>query len=319
LRRATFDTLIVYPMSASQPAARPRLPLAVLLLCAAAAPGTPSAAHAETDPQAEFGASAQEESYTRFRYEHSKVVTRDPYPVLPGRFQLSVFYLFEEADRQWDDRWAPADRARTDGSAGVLVFSAGLARGIDASILTTYTRITDEETFPGTVSGIQNISVLGTMAFYQNPDRTVAIAYVPSMIFPLGPESTPLRLGTTEGTFGYDNRVSFSIDFAGNWTTTADFGYVQLFGAEPGETWGFLSTNAGIGYQAASWLQPIIEISYAHGYELRSPDTDAIAVLGGVLLPLPGKILAQGGVQQFVAGRNADIATRFIFGLKVTF
>ena len=35
-----------------------------------------------------------EEEYTKFRYEHNKLFTSDPFPVQPGRVQLSPMYLF---------------------------------------------------------------------------------------------------------------------------------------------------------------------------------------------------------------------------------
>jgi hypothetical protein len=65
------------------------------------------------------------------------------------------------------------------------------------------------------------------------------------------------------------------------------------------------------GYQPIPWLQPEAELNYARLFTRGAPDSHALAVTAGFVLPPADWITARLGGQQGISGRNADRTTDF--------
>ena len=262
---------------------------------------------------------AQDE-YTRFRYEHSKIITEDPFPVRPGGFQVELEYFCRMSDSQWTDGWKPKKRGRLVQNLGFLAMAYGVARNLDIEASLGYAQLLDREATPSTGDGLTSLIVGATYLFYHDEDAAFAVAYLPSFSFPIGDEDDVDELGALFELYIFENSIVIVKDWAWPWTSNFDVRYAWFFGEGAGGSNGVVMVNAALGYQVTPWLQPVVEVSYARHFVASGGDEERVSVLGGALfLPLTSNIRIEVGGKQSVAGRNANQITSIAANISVTF
>jgi len=125
---------------------------------------------------------------------------------------------------------------------------------------------------------------------------------------PLGRESDSDRLGPSQEFWSFEQKLALSKDW-GCWTSNADVGFSLPFGGKRRDDRGTLESNLAVGYQLCDWLQPEVELNYAHDFMEGGQDSDSVAATAGLVMPLSDRWRVSVGVQQAIAGRNADRGT----------
>ena len=262
---------------------------------------------------------AQDE-YTRFRYEHSKIITEDPFPVHPGGFQVELEYFCRMSDSQWTDGWKPKSRDRLVQNLVFLSAAYGVVRNLDIEASLGYSTLLDRERTPQRSDGLINLIVGATYLFYHNEDAAFAMAYLPALSFPIGDQEDIDELGALFEFYIFENTIAIVKDWAWPWTSNFDLRYLWFFGEGAGVSNGAVVIDAALGYQVTPWLQPVVEVTYARDFVTSGGDAERVSVLVGALfLPLTSNIRIEVGGRQSVAGRNANQITSITTNISVTF
>jgi len=246
--------------------------------------------------------------------EHAKINTDDAAPVDPGHFELELGYSFTRAKRQWDDKWSEESRGLTREHAVELGLTYGLVENLDVGLGMGYADLYDRDSDLRDGGGVTDLGVGLKWRFYHNEDLKLSLAYLPGLTLPVGRESDSDRLGPSQEFWSLDQKLALSKDW-GRWTANADVGYSLPFGGKRGDARGTLESNLAVGYQLYDWLQPEVELNYAHDFVHKGHDSDLLAVTAGLVMPLSDRWRASVGVQQAIAGRNADRGTTGMFSL----
>jgi hypothetical protein len=262
------------------------------------------------------GEAAQEEEAA----EHQKVNTPDATTVDPGHFEIESSYAFEQVWRFWDsgghERRQPMER---DSAAGLAVVG-GILENLDLELNSTYQWIKDEENnFDGEGFGDLNLNL--RYRFVNDTKRHLEIAYIEGMTFPIGSRATEKEyeaISTNQEYWSLNQTLVVSKDW-GRWTGDADVGYSQAFGAQREHVIGVLNGDAALGYQVLPWLQPEIELNYAHTFTEHISDQDLIAATVGLVIPINESWQLMVGVQEGLWGRNTDEATTCRVALRWVF
>jgi len=251
--------------------------------------------------------------------EHAKLNTEDASPVDPGHFEFELAYSFTQAGRQFDNRWDTTRRRYTREHAFEIGLTCGIVENLDAGVgiglVDVYDRDNDHyeddenHTGPHYGTGISDVAVSAKWRFYHNERLKLEVAYLPGVTIPAGNRSDGNRIGPSQEFWSFDQRISVSKDFLKRWTMNADFGFSLPFGEKRREARGTFDANAAVGYQLLDWIQPEVEVNYAHDTVRAEPDADVIAVTVGVILPIAEHWRIDAGVQQVVSARNADKST----------
>jgi len=260
-----------------------------------------------------------ERGYTRFRYEHSKIITADPYPLAPGQVQLEIDYAYFNSSGRFDNNWTPRRRPEQIRNVALLTTSMGIARGIDASLGILYKNAVDFSRTPRSGDAFSTILASSTMLLHYDDQRRFAVAYIPLFSFPLQDDEELEALEILPRSFAWDNRLVLSKDFATNWTVNYDIGYIWPFGRDVGHDRGIFTTSGAIGYQYFSWLQPVFEMLYIHEFRDGANDRDRFSVITGMVMPVSSQMRVELGVLQNVAGRNLPKLTSLIANFTVVF
>ncbi|HUW34272.1 MAG TPA: transporter [Planctomycetota bacterium] len=257
--------------------------------------------------------------YTRFRYEHNKLFTADPFPVQSGRVQLSPTYLFLGANHEWGDNWDLNPRGTTLEHTGLLVATVGVIRHVDASIAIGFSDILDEEQPQRTGGGIIDFALGSTILFYHTPELEFTLSYLPTFYTPTGTRTSVTIIGPSEEAFVFDNRIAGNLDWASKLITCADIGYSYYVNAGNARRKGRASTSVALGYQVLDWLQPEVELGYFYAIGLNAPDQQGFTVAGGVIMPVSDSVRIDFGAQHVVVGRNTDARTIVLLDMAITF
>jgi hypothetical protein len=254
------------------------------------------------------GAAAQEEAGP----EHAKLYTPDATTLEPGHFEIAPWYAFEQVRRFWDsgghEHRQPTER---DSAAGLAVVG-GLVQNLDLELNSTYQWIKDEENdFDGEGFGDLNLNL--RYRFVNDAKRHLEIAYIEGMTLPIGSRATEKEyeaISTSQEYWSLNQTLVVTKDW-GRWTGDADVGYFQGFGAQREHVVGALNGDAALGYQVLPWLQPEIELNYAHTFTEHISDQDLIAATVGLVMPINESWRLAVGVQKGLWGRNTDEATTY--------
>ena len=241
--------------------------------------------------------------------EHAKLNTEDASPVDPGHFEFELAYSFTQAGRQFDNRWDTTRRRYTREHAFELGLTYGLVENLDIGLGMGYADLYDRDSDPRDGGGLTDLTLGAKWRFYHNERLKLEVAYLPGVTIPAGNRSDGNRIGPSQEFWSFDQRISVSKDFLKRWTMNADFGFSLPFGEKRREARGTFDANAAVGYQLLDWIQPEVEVNYAHDTVRAEPDADVIAVTVGVILPIAEHWRIDAGVQQVVSARNADKST----------
>lgn len=260
-----------------------------------------------------------EDEYTRFRYEHSKIITSDPFPVALGRLQAEVQYFFRRSEHEWTDDGSRKDRRGRTLNLAALSLTYGVSKHADLEVVLGYASLIDNETTPDEGDGLTDLAAGSTILLHYNEEAGFAAAYLPRFTFPLGEKRDVDELAISLDSYTFDNRISITKDWSHYVTTNFDLGYIWFFGKNAGRTNGVVEANAAIGFQHERWLQPVFEVRYAREFAKSEDDAERISVVGGLVMRISDKTRIEIGVHQAVAGRNTNQFTGIIASVTITF
>ncbi len=260
-----------------------------------------------------------EDEYTRFRYEHSKIITEDPFPVAPGCLQAEVQYFFRRSEYEWTDDGSRKDRRGRTLNLANLSLTYGVSKHADLEVALGYASLIDNEQTPDEGDGLTDLLAGSTILLHYNKEAGFAVAYLPTFTFPLGEKRDSDELAISFESYTFDNRICIVKDWSHYVTTNFDLGYIWFFGKNAGRTNGVFEANAAIGFQHERWLQPVFEVRYAREFGESDDDAVRISVLGGLVMPISKKTRIEIGVHQAVAGRNINQFTGIIVNASITF
>ena len=246
--------------------------------------------------------------------ECAKLNTEDAVPVGPGEFELGFAYAFSRARRQWDDHWDGEKRGLTQEHAFEAGLTHGIADNLDIGVSWGYADIYDRDDPAGYGRGVTDLGVGAKWRFYHNEDTELSLAYLPGVTIPIGRRSDSDDIGPSQEYWSFDQKLAMT-KFWGRWTMNADVGYSLPLGEDADGARGMLDGNVAVGYQVCTWLQPEIELNYAHEFVSGGDDADELAVTAGLIMPLGDTWRMDIGIQQSVAGRNSDRGTTGIVAM----
>ncbi|MBN1493441.1 MAG: transporter [Candidatus Omnitrophica bacterium] len=251
-----------------------------------------------------------------FETDQSKINTEDAGPVAPGDIEVGFTYNLAMAKRQYDN---DADRRRRGylrEHAYDLAFATGIVDGIDIHFGIGYADLFDKDNgVPSHGHGWSDIEIGSKLQLYHSDERELTFTYFPSVVIPSGRESRSDRLGPGGDSTVFTQRLIVSKNW-GRWNVNGDTAYGLLIGNRQGArgTW---DINCACGYQVYSWLQPAVELNYAHDFVNSSSDADSFAITGGLIMPVHERVRVNAGVQQVLAGRNADQTTNITAAVTI--
>jgi len=260
-----------------------------------------------------------EEEYTKFRYEHNKLFTADPFPVNPGRVQLAPTYLFLGANHEWGDNWDLNPRGTTTEHTGLLIASTGVVRHVDVSAAIGFSELRDEEDPARTGGGLTDFGIGSTIMFFHTRKMEFALSYLPTFFFPSGTRSTVSIIGPSQEAYIFDNRLAANIDWKPKLITCADLGYLSFINAGNATLKGRANTGIAVGYQVLDWLQPEVEVGYFYAIGRNAPNRQGFTVAGGVIMPISSVIRIDFGAQYVVVGKNNPNTTAVLLDVAITF
>lgn len=244
--------------------------------------------------------------------EHAKLNTEDATPVDPGQWEIELSYEFVRARRAFTDSWARTPRPFLRGEGYGLGVTYGVVENLNIGIGLGYASVYDRDADELHVRGLTDLEIGAKWRFYRDEARRLEIAYVPALTLPTGEDEV------TDDFFNLYNGIAVSKDWTDRLTSNFDFGYNQAIGGHRGGYSGTLSANAALGYHITDWLQPEIELNYAHDFN-HDDDADLIAATAGFIVCLRDNVRLDVGVQRALAGQNADHGTAFLAALTFAF
>lgn len=278
-----------------------------------------SACLAQDAPPAAGGA-GQEEAGP----EHGKLNTPDASPVDPGHWEIEFSYGLEQVWRLWDNGGHEHSRRMERDSAVGLSVGAGILENLDLHLSSSYLWLKDEENDfngaggPDSGQGFSDLNLDLRYRFLNDAKRHLEMAYIAGMTAPTGSRSSEREIGTSQEYWSLKQALVVTKDW-GHWTGNADAGYSLPFGDRRGNARGVLNGDAALGYQVLPWLQPEVELNYAHEFIAHDSDSDLIAATIGLVMPINESLRLNVGVQQGLWGRNTEKATTYLIALKWAF
>jgi hypothetical protein len=241
--------------------------------------------------------------------EAAKLATPDAMPVDPGSFEVALGLEWGRSRSAYDANGDLQDRG---GSLiereFALGFTAGLVENLDAGITVGYARTTDGAADPDHGSGPTDVALGAKWRFLHA--ENVALALIPEISLPVGdgkPEeeissgSNLWGAGLTLAATASFDRLAIGAALSRGWVTGKD--------QDRGDARGSIGADLALGWQATEMVQPEIELHYAR--DLNAGDTEDAWVLtttAGVLVSTDyGRFGA--GVDQAIAGKDAERTT----------
>jgi hypothetical protein len=257
--------------------------------------------------------------------EHGKLNTPDASPVDPGHFEIELSYGLERVRHFWDNGGHEHSRRMERDSAAGLSVGAGILENLDLHLSSSYLWMKDEENdFNGDSTGSDTGQGFGDLnfdlryRFLNDTKRHLEMACIVGMTAPTGSRSNEREIGTSQEYWSLGPALVVSKDW-GRWTGNADVGFSLPFGNRREDARGLLNGDAALGYQVLPWLQPEIELNYAHEFIAHDADSDVIAATVGLVMPINDRWRLNAGVQQGLWGRNTEKATTYLIALKWAF
>jgi hypothetical protein len=240
----------------------------------------------------EAGGEADGESVT---CEHAKLATQDATPTDPGAWEFDIGYELERVHHRFDNSWGPAGRPVLREREVDVAVQYGLVPDVSIGIAAGYANVLDGGAAPAHAGGMTDVELSAKWRCYDDPESGLSIAYVPALALPTGNHTVSDRL-----------------------TSDFDLGYAFAFGGRREGYRCTLSADAALGYHVTQWLQPEIELNYAHDF-VRGGDSDVLAVTAGLIVCANAHVRLGVGVQHAVAGRNADRSTAVMGNLALVY
>ncbi len=195
----------------------------------------------------------------------------------------------------------------------------GLVENVDIGIGLGYADVLDHDTDQRHGHGLADLEIAAKWRFYYDEDARLEVAYIPAVVLPVGRHETDRRLGITDDFASVYNGIAVSKDWTGRATSNFDAGFnCPVGGGDRDGYRGTFNADAAFGYHVLPWLQPEVELNYAHDF-CRGSDGDFIAVTAGFIICCHDHVRADIGYQQAILGRNTDRTGGGMAGVTLCF
>jgi len=246
--------------------------------------------------------------------ECAKLNTEDAMPVGPGEFELEFVYSFSRASRQWSDHWRGENRGLAREHDFELGLTYGVVENLDIGVGLGYADMYDRDDPAGYGRGLMDVGIGAKWRFYHNEALDLSLAYLPGITIPFGRRSGSDHIGPSQEFWSIDQKLAMS-KFWDRWNLNADVGYSLPLGEDADGARGTLDSNVALGYQLYDWLQPEVELNYAHDFVTGDSDSDQVALTAGLIMPISDTWRVDVGLQHSLAGRNSDRGTTAILAI----
>ncbi len=282
------------------------------------------AAHAERAVSANDATPVVEEERG---LEHGKINTPDASPVDPGHFEIESSYTYVHSKRFWDNDGNSHARGLAREQALSLSVTAGVVENFDVAVGGSYVWLRDKdndfdasdgELGPANGNNFSDLKLSGRYRFFESKERGLELAYIAGVAIPTGSDASLEEIGTSQEYLSFSQTLVATKDW-GQWTANADIGYLVPFGDKRENARGTFNADVAVGYQVLPWLQPEIELNYAHDFLSIEDDQEVLATTVGLVMPLNDRLRVNAGVQQGLWGRNANKDTTLCAAVKLAF
>lgn len=247
--------------------------------------------------------------------ESAKICTEDAFTVDRGATEVQVTYQGVRAYQSFDSYNHLVDRAYNRINAVYASVTYGLANRLDAAVGIDWAQLVDNAVRVRYGNGIGNAGLRLKWTFAQKGPW--GFAYLGGVTAPVGQKPDESELGIAQDSWSFD-QLLVATSSAGRISVTADLGYRAAFWSDDPNTHGGVSTNAAVGYQVAGWLQPIVEVNFAHDYVRIVSDPYLLATTVGAVVNANNAFRVDLGVQYGVFGRDTDRAVAATLNLSYT-
>lgn len=237
--------------------------------------------------------------------EHAKLNTADASTLDPGQWQLEISYALTRAHSGFANDWSRTGRPLLREREFSLGVTYGMVENLDVGIGIGYLDVHDRDTDQRHGEGLAELEIAAKWRFYYDEDSRLEVAYIPAVVLPTGKRETARRLGTTDDFVSIYNGIAVSKDWSDRATSNFDLGFNWPVGGDRDGYRGTLSADAAFGYHVLPWLQPEVELNYAHDFS-RGSGSDLMAVTAGFIICCHDRVRVDVGYQQALWGRNAD-------------
>ena len=250
--------------------------------------------------------------------ETAKLATEDAPTVSRGELEIEVGYGRTEASRYYDQSNHLKHRKVALNNEFGAKATYGILDNFDASLSYGWANLLDaeEEAHDGQGSGDTGLGFKWN--FYSCEDSGLSLSYTPTVILPTGESGTSARLGVSQEYYSLDQLLVLTYS-SGAFNMNIDSGYVLPFGDEREDSRGDFLSDLAFGYQVNQWLQPEVELNYAHGYVHNDTDSDSLAITAGFIMNVAENWRIDLGAQQALYGRNSDSYTSLVANVSHTF
>jgi hypothetical protein len=259
--------------------------------------------------------------------EHGKINTPDASPVDPGHFEIESSYTYVHAKRFWDNDGNSHARGLAREQAIGLSVTAGVVENFDVAVGGSYVWLKDEdndfdendaEIGPVIGHNFGDLELSGRYRFFESKERSLELAYLAGFTIPVGNDASREEIGTSQEYWSFSQALVATKDW-GQWTANTDIGYALPLGDKRENARGTFNADVAVGYQVLPWLQPEIELNYAHDFLTTEDDQEVLATTVGLVMPLDDRLRVNVGVQQGLWGRNANKDTTLCAAVKLAF
>ena len=272
--------------------------------------------------------SAEDDDEDGSSVDGGKIFTGDTDVVPVGQWTASFNYLVSNARRGFDEKGALVPlglNRKAEQYIGSL--SSGLVENLDLTVQGGFNRQADALgafggiNFPigaGSVGGAGPSGVSLTLHWHLWEDeggRSLSISGGPILQEQLLQDATVYS--PSPSFLSWQQSAVFRQDFK---PFSANFEIYYAFPiASSASSFQQSGANLALGWEANSWLLPVVELNYANLLPLDGPPSESLGVTAGIVLKPSEHINVTLGLQRSIVGRNIESFTTYTVGTAVQF
>lgn len=247
-----------------------------------------------------------------FPVKHGKIASKDAGPVGMGQQEIELVMTHRRAGSAWDGNRHRADRAYAESTALSVGYGRGIARDRDLEVAFDYRWLLDRKGGGLKDNDLGDAGISSRWRFLNKDGGAMQAAWATGLTFSTGPSATG------QGYTSWDNNLIFSKDF-GRWAVLANVKGILAVDRGDEDPFGQLRLNLALGYQAARWIQPEMELNYIHEFLPQSQYSEGLRLTSGFVITPNKSYRVDLGVQQSIYGKGVKRDTSFIIKVKCYF